>query len=1537
MKKRWMSGTLALLLAGTTVASMMPAVSVKAEGNTATGTTYYVDSNGGNDSNEGTSEGKAFRTLDKVNELNLEPGDTVLLKKGSVFEDQALKFTKEDSGTAEAPIKISTYGDGDRPKINTNGHGQWELNYGTRLDNVNHKWKGTVSSSILIEDTEYIEIDGLELTNDRKSSTDAETGKAYNDAYAMDRTGVAGVAKDNGTVDHIVLNDLYIHDVTGNVYNKHMTNGGIYFIVAKPTNEGETGIARYNDVQIRNCSLDTVNRWGIAVGYTYQWRQFETAELPDAMMAKYGSSNVVIENNYLNHVGGDAITTMYLDRPMVQYNVSENAAEQINTTAYTQQQPRLDANGTEIGKQPVGAGRVAAGIWPWKCKNAIFQYNECFKTLNASKGNGDGQPWDADYGDGTNYQYNYSHGNTASTIMFCYDNSVNNTFRYNISQNEDMGPLDPAQNSGNCQVYNNTFYIKEGLTSIWSTAHSNNGPVNMENNIFYFAGDTPAKTGNSWNPHGNKTYSNNLYYNVETYPDDAAAVKVDAGTQVLVDAGSGPDSVAVDKAARKHENPTEKTVFDGYKLAENSPAINKGKVVVDRNGYTIDHDFFGHAITAVPEIGAAESDAVVALVLRSNVYTVSGTNVSDLPKNTTVEDFLKNVIIDAGVTLTIKDGEKELTATDIVKGGATITLSYEGMESVTYTVVASSDKELKDCYYEVKGTTMSVPYTDNNPATVKEVKANITVADTATVSVLNGENELADTNNVAAGMILRITAENGDRNDYIIAQKNTYNWTLDYVNGQQGNVWFGQIKDGSGDWANMTAVDKDGWPNWATHTYYGPGIDAPQGTITTTNPSVHGLLSAPPSTDISTAMAYRVPKSGTVTFNVKDDEPYLRQSTNDGGMVTLSLYVNGTEKKSVTLVNSKEKVGNWEKPEELEVAQGDIIRVVAKCNGNPSKPSAHITPIITYVDKAAADTKAPTAPEKVAVTDVTTTTAKVTWAASTDNVGVAGYNVYLNDPETPVNSETLVTDTEYSLTDLTAATNYSVTVTAVDAAGNASEGAVRTFTTKADKSALQTRVDEAKEIVTNTAAYTEESLNALRAAINAAQKVLDDPAAAQEEVNAQTDALNAAIAALVEKPVVDKTELQTAVADANEFAASDENKEKYTEDSWKTLEEAITVAQAVLNKPEATQEEVNDALKALTDAKENLKTKEPSVEKPEKSELQETVNDAKAFVGGLENPEMYTEESLNALKEAIAMAEEVLASETATQDDINAAMRKVRTARGNLALKKPAVATEALENAIANARELAQDTATYTEESRAALNAAVDAAQKVLEDANATQETVDKQTEAVEAAIKALVKIKVPAETDKLKEAVKEAEELVKDTEKYSEESLKALRDAIALAQGVLEDTNATQAQVDEALKAVNDAKNGLVAKETDKKDDGKKDDGKKDDGKQDDGKKEDPKKDPTPTPGPATPTPTTTPTPSTTPQPGAKPAAPSGNTNTGSTNAGGTTTGSTTTGSTSTARAAKTGDTANAAAWLFTLAASAVAGTVIVKRKRED
>ena len=1520
MKKKWMSRTLALALAGTTVASMVPTVPVNAKESAATGTTYYVDSKDGKDSNAGTAENKAFQTLKKVNELNLEPGDTVLLKKGSVFEDQALKFTKEDSGTAEAPVKISTYGEGEKPKINTNGHGQWELNYGNPLDNQNHKWKGTVSSSILIEDTEYLEIEGLELTNDRKSATDTEQGKAYNDAYAMDRTGVAGVAKDNGTVDHIVLNDLYIHDVTGNVYNKHMTNGGIYFIVAKPTNEGETGIARYNDVQIRNCSLNKVNRWGIAVGYTYQWGQFETGELPDATMAKYGSSNVVIENNYLNHVGGDAITTMYLDRPLIQYNVSENAAEQINTTDYAQQQPRLDANGKEIGKQDVGAGRVAAGIWPWKCKNAIFQYNECFKTLNAASGNGDGQPWDADYGDGTNYQYNYSHGNTASTIMFCGGNSVNNTFRYNISQNEDMGPLDPAGNSGNCQVYNNTFYIKEGLNTIWHRSHGNGGPVDMENNIFYFAGNTPVNV-KEWNPSGNKTYSNNLYYNVKNYPNDAAPVKVNAGTKVLENAGSGPDSVATDKAARKHEDPTKETVFDGYKLAENSPAINKGKVVVDRNGYTIDHDFFGHAITAVPEIGAAESDVVAdTLILRSNVYKVSGTDVSELPKNTTVEAFLKNIIVDTGVKVTVKDGENVLEGTDVVKGGAKVVLSYEGKENVTYTVVASSDKELKASYYEVRGTELEVPYTEKNPTTVKELKASLTVADTATVSVVNAGKELADKDAVADGMTLRITAEDGTTKEYAIKQKNEYNWTLDYINGQQGNVWFGQMKDGSGDWANMTSVDKDGWPNWATHTYYGPGIDDDQHVTTASSPDKHGLLSAPPSTNISTAMAYRVPKSGTVSFKVRDNEPYLRQNDNAGGTVTLSLYVNGTEKKNLTLETSKKKEGNWEKAEEIEVTRGDMIRVVAKCNGNPSKPSAHITPIITYVDKAAADKEAPTVPADVKASEIAHTGAKLTWTASKDNVEVAGYNVYLNNEK--VNDE-LITGTEYDLADLTANTEYNVTVTAVDAAGNESEKSeAATFTTLkgADLTELTATIAEAEKILKaeDKDKYSAAALVELQELVNAGK--LLTATSTQEAVDKKKDEITAKLADIQTQFTITAT-----AGEGGKIELKDEIKERakdetsYETKAYKGTSKVFTITPdkgyhiesiavdgenvETIATEYAFEGIVADHTIAVTFAKDELTIA--------KENLLATINTANKK---LAETEQYTPSSLKDLEDAVKAAQ-------AIYDDPNADQDKVDKAKANVEAKLAALKAKAKKDALNLAIIAAEGDAAlvdkYTEESIEKLQKEIKAAKEVLADENASQEEVDAAEKAVQAAQKALVeketpKPEAPVKKDELKAAVEDATKVVGDTEQYTEESLAALQSAIDEANAVLDNPEATQAEIDAAVKAVKEAKEALKVKE-DKKDDSNKGDDKKDDNKKDDGNS------------------------------GASNNGSSnggsnnnGSSNTGSTNTGSGNKGTTSTGST-TSHAAKTGDTTNVVTWLFALAASAAAGLGVVKRKKED
>lgn len=81
------------------------------------------------------------------------------------------------------------------------------------------------------------------------------------------------------------------------------------------------------------------------------------------------------------------------------------------------------------------------------------------------------------------------------------------------------------------------------------------------------------------------------------------------------------------------------------------------------------------------------------------------------------------------------------------------------------------------------------------------------------------------------------------------------------------------------------------------------------------------------------------------------------------------------------------------------------------------------------------DTQAPSAPANLAASGITQSTLTLNWSASTDNIGVTGYDVYRNG--TKLNSA-LVTTTNYSVSGLTAATSYQFYVRARDAVGNTS-------------------------------------------------------------------------------------------------------------------------------------------------------------------------------------------------------------------------------------------------------------------------------------------------------------------------------------------------------------------------------------------------------------------------------------------------------------------------------------------------------------------
>jgi endonuclease I len=82
---------------------------------------------------------------------------------------------------------------------------------------------------------------------------------------------------------------------------------------------------------------------------------------------------------------------------------------------------------------------------------------------------------------------------------------------------------------------------------------------------------------------------------------------------------------------------------------------------------------------------------------------------------------------------------------------------------------------------------------------------------------------------------------------------------------------------------------------------------------------------------------------------------------------------------------------------------------------------------------SSSDTQAPTAPTNLAVTTKTATSVSLSWSASTDNVAVNGYNVYMNNT-----LKTTVTALTATISGLTASTAYSFYVKAKDAAGNAS-------------------------------------------------------------------------------------------------------------------------------------------------------------------------------------------------------------------------------------------------------------------------------------------------------------------------------------------------------------------------------------------------------------------------------------------------------------------------------------------------------------------
>lgn len=142
--------------------------------------------------------------------------------------------------------------------------------------------------------------------------------------------------------------------------------------------------------------------------------------------------------------------------------------------------------------------------------------------------------------------------------------------------------------------------------------------------------------------------------------------------------------------------------------------------------------------------------------------------------------------------------------------------------------------------------------------------------------------------------------------------------------------------------------------------------------------------------------------------------------------------------------------------------------------------------------------------------------------------------------------------------------------------------AIQTLTssTKIDKSVLKSKLALASSI--DISLYTAESASHLTLAINQANTVMN-AIVNQTEVTSAINQLETAINGLVEKPVVDKTQLLSAI---NQSSSVDRT--LYTAESLVILDSALQNANSVYQNTQVTQTQVDTATNELTSAIQNL-------------------------------------------------------------------------------------------------------------------------------------------------------------------------------------------------------------------------------------------------------------------------------------------------------------------------------------------------------------
>jgi hypothetical protein len=248
-------------------------------------------------------------------------GDHIAIARGTVCNGS---FAPQGSGSEAEPIRLTAYGEGQRPRI-VGGTSDRQV--------------------LLLFNQQYWQIDSLDLSGASK--------------YGIFITG------DKGTLHHVYLKNLYVHDVRGGEL-KNKDNGLVVV--------GASGRdMHFEDVLVDGVNAAHTNQWaGILIGGG------------DFGMDMPLNKHVTVRNSSVQDVYGDGI---------VLFRDSDGLIE--NSTAW------------ETGMQPTQTTGTPNAIWTWTCTDCTVRDNEAFLTDSPGV---DGGAYDIDWNNTRNVvERNYAH------------------------------------------------------------------------------------------------------------------------------------------------------------------------------------------------------------------------------------------------------------------------------------------------------------------------------------------------------------------------------------------------------------------------------------------------------------------------------------------------------------------------------------------------------------------------------------------------------------------------------------------------------------------------------------------------------------------------------------------------------------------------------------------------------------------------------------------------------------------------------------------------------------------------------------------------------------------------------------------------------------------------------------------------------------------------------------------------------------------------------------------------------------------------